>query len=65
MRQILSAQLIERALGLVLADADEFLRQLRVRAGLGFVDQLVVARQPIDAHLVHRGGNAKSNGRCG
>ena len=52
------AEFVERFLGLDLAEGDEFAHQLRIAARIGLVDQFVIARQTVYAHLMHGGRDA-------
>ncbi|MNY67893.1 hypothetical protein D3C86_2055630 [compost metagenome] len=61
MRQVFAAQHIERFLRLRLAERDEIADQIRIAAGIGLVDQFVIARQTVNAHLMHGGGHAKGD----
>ena len=64
MRQVFPAQFIQRALRLGFPEADEFLGQFRIGAGIGFINKFVIARQSVDTHLEHRGGDAKPDRCC-
>ncbi len=59
MRQVFAAEFIECGLRLVLAERDEVPHQFRVGARIGLVDQFVVSRDSVDAHLMHGGGDAQ------